>query len=247
LNIAEVFHALSFDFTRREIYTPPKQKLYGGSMKTTFFAFFTTLTLSFASQAALLKLDPGQKSNNGINVSAGGVATVDGHAYKLNTVGSGLRSKKVLLANIKVYVAQLLVSSPNSFVRKDNEALKSLEDSQTVAIQLAFLRTVDAAKVQVSFRDALDANKVDINQGAIKQLLSAVNNGGDANSGGTFTFVVNKNSDGSETLVYEDTAGKQVEIKGDKGLTHDVFSMWLGVPADDGIANLKSSLIHSQD
>lgn len=212
-------------------------------MKTAFIALATTLSLGLSANAALLKLDPGQKSNNGVVISTGGTANIDGKDLQVTTVGSGLRSKKVLVANVKVYVAQLLVSNPNSFVRKDSEALKSLEDSQTVAMQLTFLRSVEADKVKVSFRDAFDANNVDINNPAIKQLLAAVEKGGDATANGTLTFVANKHSDGTETLIYEDTAGKQVTVKGDKGLTHDVFSMWLGNPADDGIAALKKSLL----
>lgn len=212
-------------------------------MKTAIIALATTMALGFSANAALLKLEPGQKSNNGVTISKGGTATIDGKEHELTTVGSGLRSKKVLLASVKVYVAQLLVSSPNAFVRKDGEALKSLEDSQTVAIQLSFLRSVEAEKVKVSFRDAFDVNRVDINSPAIKALLAAVEKGGDATANGTLTFVTNKHSDGSETLVYEDTAGKQAVIKGDKGLTRDVLSMWLGNPADDGIANLKKSLL----
>lgn len=212
-------------------------------MKTAFIALATTMALGFSAQAALLKLEPGQKSNNGVTISKGGTATIDGKDFDLTTVGSGLRSKKVLLANVKVYVAQLLVSSPNAFVRKDAEALKSLEDSQTVAMQLSFLRSVEAAKVKVSFRDAFDANGVDINNPAIKALLAAVEQGGDATANGTLTFVLNKHSDGTETLIYEDTAGKQAVIKGDKGVTHDVLSMWIGNPADDGLATLKKSLL----
>ncbi len=212
-------------------------------MKVAFLALMTTLSLGFSAHAALLKLTPGPNSNNGVTISTGGTATIDGKDFDVSTVGSGLRSKKVLVANVKVYVAQLLVSSTNAFVRKDAEALKSLEDSQTVAMQLTFLRSVEADKVKVSFRDAFDANNVDINNPAIKQLLTAVEKGGDATSGGTLTFVANKHSDGTETLIYEDTAGKQVTVKGDRGLTHDVFSMWLGNPADDGIAALKKSLL----
>lgn len=212
-------------------------------MKTALIALATTMTLGFSANAALLKLEPGQKSNNGVTISKGGTANIDGKDLDLTTVGSGLRSKKVLLANVKVYVAQLLVSRPNSFVRKDGEALKSLEDSQTVAMQLSFLRTVEAEKVKISFRDAFDANGVDINNPAIKALLAAVAQGGDATANGHLTFVTNKHSDGTETLIYEDTAGKQAVIKGDKGLTHDVLSMWIGNPADDGLATLKKSLL----
>lgn len=216
-------------------------------MKTALMALVSTLSLALSAQASLLKLAPGSRANNGVNVSSGGTATIDGQNYALTTVGYGLRTKKVLIANIKVYVAQLLVSSPARFVHTDADALSSLEDSQTVALQMQFLRTVDAQRVQVSFRDALDANKVDVNTPAIKQLLTAVANGGDALADKALTVVINKNSDGSETLVYEDASGRQTKIKGDKNLTRSVFSIWLGVPSDDGVAALKTQLIHSQN
>jgi hypothetical protein len=212
-------------------------------MKSMFFTLMASFMLSLSANAALLKLEPGQNNNNGVNISKSGAATLNGNTYELTTVGSGLRSKKVLLANVKVYVAQLLVSSPERFSRTNADALKSLEDSQTVAIQLTFLRSVDADKVQVSFRDAFDANKIDINTQAMKQFLSAVQNGGDALDGKTLTIATTKNSDGSEVLVYEDSNGKQTTIKGNKGLTHDIFAIWLGTPADDGVANLKKSLL----
>jgi hypothetical protein len=213
-------------------------------MKITLVAFATALTLGLSAQAGVLKLEPGTKSNNGINVSKGGTATVDGKTYDVTTVGAGLRSKKVLLANVKVYVAQLLVSSPERFSHKDDDALKSLDDSQTVAIQMTFLRSVDAAKVQVSFREALDVNKVNTGAEDIKKFLAAVNNGGDANADKALTIVISKNSDGSETLVYEDTAGHQTVVAGTKGLTQKIFAIWLGVPSDDGVSKLKNDLIH---
>jgi len=212
-------------------------------MKTAFFALVATLAMSMTSHAELLKLSAGDKSNNGINVSKTGAATIDGKTYDLTTVGAGLRSKKVLLINVKVYVAQLLVSSPTRFVRTDTGALKSLDDSQTVAIQMAFLRTVDASTVQVSFRDALDTNKVNSASPSIKKFLDAVAAGGDALENKTLTIVINKNSDGTETLVYEDSTGKQTKIVGNKGLTQSIFSIWLGTPDDDGVANLKAALL----
>lgn len=216
-------------------------------MKFAFMTFAMALALGFSAEASVLKLEAGSKSTNGVTISKSGVAEIDGQTYELTTVGSGLRSKKVLLANVKVYVAQLLVSRPTSFVRKDSEALKSLEDSQTVAMHLSFLRTVDADKVQVSFRDALVANHVKILEPEIKKFLAAVSAGGDASANHSLVIVTNKNSDGSETLVYEDTQGRETKITGPRGFTHDIFSIWLGASADDGIAALKRSLLSSQD
>lgn len=200
------------------------------------------LSGSFA-QASLLKLEKGTRSVEGVNISKSAEATLGDQSVHLGTVGSGLRWKKILLAKVKVYVAQLMVESPERFVKKDKEALKSLDDSNTVAIQLTFLRTVDAPTVQSSFRDALAANKVDLASDAVKNFLNAVKNGGDATSGNSLTILIQKHSDGSETLVYEDSAGKQTQIKGDKGLTQKILAIWLGTPSDEGVASCKADLL----
>jgi hypothetical protein len=201
------------------------------------------LSATFA-QASLLKLEKGDRSIEGVNISKSAEASLDREkATVLSTVGGGLRWKKVLLMKVKVYVAQLMVTSPDRFVKKSSEALKSLDDSEYVAIRLTFLRTVDAPTVQTSFKDALSVNKVDMSSGAVKTFLDAVKQGGDATSGNSLTVLAQKHSDGSETLVYEDCAGKQTTIKGEKGLTQNIMSMWLGRSADDGVVSLKEDLL----
>lgn len=212
---------------------------------------FLTRTLTFVAvalslsvaQAGILQLEKGTRSVEGINISKSAQVTLNGKTDTLGTVGAGLRWKKVLLAKVKVYVAQVMVSSPDRFVKKDHDALKSLDDSETVAIQLTFLRTVDAATVQSSFHEALSVNNVDMNNEAIKNFLTAVSQGGDATSGNNLTVVIQKHSDGSESLVYEDSTGKQSKVDGAKGLTQKIMSMWLGTPADAGVASLKSDIL----
>ena len=61
-------------------------------MKTAFITLASTLALSFSANAALLKLEPGSKTNNGVTISKAGQASIDGKDYDLTTVGSGLRS-----------------------------------------------------------------------------------------------------------------------------------------------------------
>ena len=202
------------------------------------------LMLSLSSNAALLQLEKGTRTIEGVNIAQSAQGTLDGKKIELGSVGAGLRWKKVLLMKVKVYVAQLLISSPERFVRKSAEALKSLEDSESVAIQLSFLRSVDADTVQSSFRDALSANKVDMQNPSIKTFLDAVRMGGDADAGASLTILVTKHSDGSESLIYEDTAGHQTRIHGDKGLSHKIFSIWLGTPSDDGVASLKNDILN---
>lgn len=196
------------------------------------------------SHAALLKMEKGTRSIEGVNISKSATAKFEKSETQLGTVGGGLRWKKVLLSKVKVYVAQILVSSPERFVKKDKEALKSLDDSEMVALQMTFLRTVEADKVQTSLRDAFSVNKVDMTTPAIKNFLSAVSKGGDATAGGNLTILIRKHTDGSETLIYEDTAGKQTHITGERGLTQKVFTVWLGIPSDDGVAALKKDLLN---
>ncbi|MEK2643900.1 chalcone isomerase family protein [Bdellovibrio sp. BCCA] len=208
------------------------------------FIVAPVLALSVSSaHASVLKMEKGPRSIEGVNISKSAVATIEKTETQLGTVGAGLRWKKVLFSKVKVYVAELLVSSPQRFVKKGSEALKSLDDSDVVAIRMTFLRTVEADKVQTSFRDALSANKVDTTTPSIKTFLGAVSKGGDAASGGHLTILVKKHSDGSETLIYEDTAGKQTVLVGERGMTQKIFSIWLGIPADDGVASLKNDLL----
>jgi len=55
--------------------------------------------------------------------------------------------------------------------------------------------------------------------------------------------LMQKHSDGSESLVYEDCSGKQSHIDGEKGFTQKIMSIWLGTPADAGVASLKSDIL----
>ncbi|MGE5086119.1 MAG: hypothetical protein ACM3MG_07425 [Bacillota bacterium] len=211
--------------------------------RATASAFLSVALSTSMANAGLLKMEKGTRAIEGVNVSKSAEATLNGKSESLGTIGAGLRWKKVLLAKVKVYVAQLLLSSPDRFVKKDKDALKSLDDSEIAAIQLTFLRTVDAATVQTSFHEALTANKIDMTNEAIKKFLAAVDQGGDATSGNSLTILIQKHSDGSETLIYEDCNGKQSVIDGDKGLTQKIMSIWLGTPADPGVASLKSDLL----
>lgn len=202
-----------------------------------------SLTLAASvSFADLLTKELSGKENSGVKLSKSASVKVDQYNVNLTQVGAGLRTKKVLVANVKVYTAEVFVSDANVVVKKDAELLSSVAASKTAVVQLTFLRDVEADKVQVSFRDALVANKIDINSAEVTKLFSYMVAGGEAKTGKTMTFVTNKNSDGTETLYFEDTNGKVGTVVG-KDLTKNIFSMWLGVPADDGLTKLKEELL----
>ncbi|MFM6927756.1 MAG: chalcone isomerase family protein, partial [Bdellovibrio sp.] len=121
--------------------------------------------------------------------------------------------------------------------------IASLKDQKAVAIQLHFLRSVDSENVQKSFKEALKANDVNLDEVSIKQFLDAVVKGGESKEGKSLTIVGAKLKDASEQISYETTAGTMTEIKGPAGFVEKVFSIWLGKPADDGVAHLKKSIL----
>jgi hypothetical protein len=158
-------------------------------------------------------------------------------------VGAGLRAKKVGIVNVKVDVTQLLLSDADHYVRTDAGALDSASEATVAALQLDFLRSVDAQTVQIAFRDSLVANQVDLNNSSIKAFLDAVSAGGDATQGKALTIVLEHLSNGQEAITYEDTSGKVTTVTGGQGLFRSILSIWLGKPADSGLAHLKKDLI----
>lgn len=174
----------------------------------------------------------------GVNLSTAGISK---NGQKLQYIGAGIRSKKVVLVNLKVYVGELLVSDSTKF--KKSEALKSITEAAPALVQLHFLRDVDADRVQSSFQDALEANKVDLKKPEIQKFLDAVKNGGEAKKGKMLSIYGAKNSDGSEVITYEGSNSKATTVSGGAGFIQEIFSIWLGTPSDDGVAKLKSDIL----
>ena len=204
---------------------------------------FTFVFASCSTWAALLTPEgQGQKVEQ-ITLSTAATVNIGGENLKLTSVGGGLRAKKVVFVNVKVYVGQLYVSSPEKFVKNDAGALASLKDQKAVAVQLHFLRNVDAENVQKSFKEALAVNSVNVEDASVHEFLSAVVKGGEAKEGKSLTVLGAKLSDGSESISYETTSGQVTVVKGSAGFVEKVFSIWLGKPADDGVAQLKKSIL----
>jgi hypothetical protein len=213
--------------------------------KVMLAALLVTASVSTFAHADLLTMKAGTTVKNGVTISTGATATVEGKTYDLTTVGSGLRNKRVIF-DVPVYIAQLLVSDASRYVKTEAGALPSLDNETSVAIRLNFLRDVPADKVTTSFQDGLDANAVDAKDADIVQFMAAVTKNGDAKNSGSLTIFLTKNDDGTETLAYENLRGPKADVtvvKGSKGLTNKVLSIWLGKTADSGLAALKTELM----
>lgn len=220
------------------------QAYFGGKlMKTIILSLALCLSTTLA-HANILQLTPGTETKAGVTISTGGIAMVKGVQHSLVTVGSGIRVK-YLIGSIgtKVYVAQILVTDPNSYNKADG--LKSVAAQSASALVLSFVTTVPANKVYSSFEDGLVTNNVDTSAQDVSAFLNAVNSAGEAANGKNLTLLFVKNADGSETLSYEHTNGNVVEITGPAGLAEKILSIWLGTPVDgdDGLAELKAELL----
>jgi hypothetical protein len=209
-------------------------------MKTLILSLIAVLS-SLSANAALLKTEAGTQKLETVTLSPSATTNVDGEEVKMTEVGAGLRAKKVVFVNVKVYIGELYVADLAKFKKAD--ALASLKDQKAVAIQLHFLRGVDAENVQKSFKEALTKNSVSLDDASLKQFLDAVSKGGEAQEGKALTILGSRLKDGSEKISYETTAGTVSEIKGTAGFIEKVFAIWLGKPADDGVAELKKSLL----
>jgi hypothetical protein len=200
----------------------------------------SALLFSQVSFAQILKVQKGSEQLEGVTLATS-ASTAEGQ--KLSLVGAGLRTKKVIMVNVRVYVGEFFVGDLTKFKKNPNEALKSLSEASPVAIKLNFLRDVDAEKVQTSFKEALEANKIDINKPEVQKLLDAVKNSAPVKKGTSLTILGVKKGDGSEVLTYEDSNFKATTVSGGPGFLQEAFSIWLGNPSDDGVAGLKNAIL----
>lgn len=156
-------------------------------------------------------------------------------AQTLTRTGSGMRKKYIFA---KVYRATLLVSDSAKFSKKTEGtvALDSLSAMSAVSLVLDFKRNIAAKEVASSFDAALKKNKIN-DSPALIQFKTTVSEGGDVVEGQRVTLSATK-----DTLTCE-WGKKIVEIKGDAKFIRDVFSIWLGIPVDDGLKKLREALI----
>ena len=197
------------------------------------------------ASAGVLTLEGGTNKINGVTIANSATLTseTNSEVEKLDLIGAGLRTKHVIITDIKVYVTQLFFDNAGKFVRTNAGALTSLADMKAGAIHLTFLRDVDAQTVQTSFKDALKMNNVDLKNAGVTAFLAAVNDGADAAKDKSMNISLKKESDGKVTVVYENTDGDETTISGDETLFQAIFSIWLGQSADSGLETLKGTLI----
>lgn len=202
------------------------------------------------AQAALLDVTPSANKVDDVTLGSKAVANTEGKSTQLDFIGGGKRIKKVLVVKANVYVAQLFVDQKDKFAKTPKEAnletdvtsLNSIANVGVVALKLDFLRDLSADKIVDSFEDALKSNKLDVatNEG-LKKVLAAVKKGGAVTQGESIA-IVGVNGATQDKLFVENSKGVAEIVEGDSKLVENMFSIWLGIPADSGLERLKGEL-----
>lgn len=190
-------------------------------------------------RGAVLEIIPGTQEIEGVKIAGSAIYAKGAQKTILKSVSSGLRIKKVAFIKVKVYVAEWMIAE-NATWQKSIQEMKPLSP---VAMRLTFLREVDAEKIESGFRDGLRANKISLDEPAIKAFLKAVVEGGSLKKGQAMTLLGRAEADGSEILVFESGAAVISEIKGPSGFLKQVYSIWFGETTESTLADLKTMLL----
>lgn len=212
-------------------------------MRFLLLSVLASLCLAPQGFAGLLEVSPGTREIEGVKVSVEAKATVAGRSHSLKLAGAGLRYKKVAFFKADVYVAELLMSTPEKLVRTAEGALDSLAQQEAVAIRMTFLRDVEAKKISGGFEDGLKENKVPLDSPHVKMFLEAVRSAGESKKGTTLVVLGEKLAGGKEAVSWENSSGKVVSFSGDTGLIKTIFSIWLGKIDDSGLESLRKEML----
>lgn len=209
--------------------------------------FSLVLAASVASQAApLLSFEAGNQTNNGIVLNK--TATINDAsgnptALKMDLLGAGLRSKTVLVVEAKVYVMQLFSDNKAAFSRDSNALTSLVQNSSRVALRMDMLRTLTASSLATAMKEALVANNYQIDA-ELTNILSLFEKSADATQGKSINLLLVKDPKNNKLNVYyEDTKGVLQSVVSSPDVMTKLLSIWLGTPADDGLAKLKASLL----
>ena len=198
-----------------------------------------------------LELKPSTIMIEGIAIADSAVLHApDGKQVVLTTEGAGLRRKKFLGVPLKIYVAQLFTSEPEKFAATVEGALDSLDNIHEVALHISLKRSVSAAEMVGALNDGLAANKAALAQHGIQvdgnpdleNIKTTIASTGDLNAGSTAIFVLQRATTGN-VLHYQAPNGSIHTMPDRNGLGRAVFSLWLGVSADQYLEALKAQLV----
>lgn len=166
---------------------------------------------------------------------------ISANGQTLCWTGSGIRKKKVVIAKVSVYRLDSYVDCKG--VASDGELKASVGlSAKNWALKLTFLRDVDSSKIRSSFKEALEANQVDVSASApAGQLLEKVQV--DLKEGQTLWVVGEKNS---PTEKVEIIFPSQSVWTAGSSIASDFAKIWFGVTKESTMETLQSEILSRQ-
>ena len=169
--------------------------------------------------------------------------TVNGTATVIKEISHGLRKKAIFgLVPVRVYVAELLATHPEKLIRTESGFLPSVKAAAPVQLHLTFLRDLPGRKVSESFKEGLEANKINVRKltSELNQVLEQIAAIQEFKKGQSFS--VTAIWTGSQGAILLEDSEKIKVIPGSDEFIQQIFSIWFGKPADGKLTELRKEL-----
>ena len=155
--------------------------------------------------------------------------------HRLRLTGYGTRTVHVLIFDIPVYVAASYVAQESPLTAKD--PLGDVGRTPSKIVQLTMLRDVTADQLLQGMKDAFLKNGIDPNNPRLAPLYD-VQDG--VKAGATIAFASFTDEDSLDRVLIR--SGDWKHALRDEGLGRTLWTLWFGIPVDDGGARLMQDL-----
>ena len=214
---------------------------------TMFSAFLLSISLTtqFAHAAQLKTETTSKKFENVKLIKSVTLQNDDKSESQMTAVSYGLRKKAIFgLVPLDIYVVQFLAAIPTKLVKTEDGFLASLKEAGPVQLHLTFLRNLPGDKISDSFKDGLEANKIDVKKlpPSLEKVLKEVSAITEFKEGDSFSITVNWTADNA-TVYLTDAKLKMKTIVDSKEFADQLLSIWFGKTTDSKLEDLKKSLI----
>ena len=186
----------------------------------------------------------GEEKFEDVSIAKSRTLIADGKSTDLKSVNFGLRKKAVFgLVPVRVYVTQFFAANPEKLNKTEDGILSSLQGAGPVQLRLTFLRDLPGPKIADSFKEGLEANKVNVKNlsAELTQTMNIVSSINEFKKGESFS-ITGTWTDTTSTLILESATEIKV-ITGTHELANHIFSIWFGKPAEGKLGDLKKALI----
>jgi hypothetical protein len=216
-------------------------------MKTTLMTVFIAIAFiyNFAGAVSLKTETTANLFEKAKLVKSVTLQNDDKTETQMLAVSHGLRKKAVFgLVPVSVYVVQVLTAKPEKLVKTEDAFLSSIKDAGPFQLHLTFLRDLPGEKISASFKDGLEANKIDVKKLSpeLSQVLNEITSITEFKNGESFSITFTWKGD-KATVYLTDSTLKIKTVTGDKAFADQLLSIWFGKPTDSKLENLKKELI----